>query len=205
MDELEIERLKARIRNKKRPNTKEMKKNNRYIFRFVSRLFITIILTLLTLIVLKSNSKLKKGFYKQVYETNFSFAEANDLYKKYFGSSIPFKDFFIDPKPVFNEKLTFSEESKYMDGVKLTVADKYLIPNQLSGLVVFIGEKEGYGNTVVIQQANGIDLWYGNVETVNVKLYDYVESGTLIGATKDTTLYLVYKKDGDILDYKDFI
>ena len=92
-----------------------------------------------------------------------------------------------------------------MDGVRLTVNDKYLVPNQLSGLVVFIGEKEGYGNTVIIQQANGIDLWYGNIEDVNVELYDYVEQGDLIGNTKDTNLYLVYKKDGEVLNYEDYI
>lgn len=75
----------------------------------------------------------------------------------------------------------------------------------MSGLVVFIGEKEGYGNTVIIQQANGIDLWYGNIESVNVKLYDYVETGVLIGTTLNDNLYLVYKKDGEVLDYQNYI
>lgn len=198
----ELEKVKRELKNKK--NKSEFD-SSKYISKFINKIFITIILTLTTLIVLKSNSKLKQEFYKQVYENNFSFAEVNNLYKKYFGSSIPFKDFFSSVKPVFDENLKYSEASKYMDGVKLTVSDKYLIPNQLSGLVVFIGDKKGYGNTVIIQQANGVDLWYGNVETVNVKLYDYVEQGTLIGNVKDTNLYLVYKKDGQILDYKDFI
>ena len=199
----ELERARQQLKNKKK--VKKTKKHNGHIFIFVNQLCITIILTLLTLIVLKSNSGLKQEFYKQVYEKNFSFTQVNELYKKYFGNSIPFEDFFMQTKPVFNEKLTYSEASIYMDGVKLTVDDKYLIPNQLSGLVVFIGEKEGYGNTVIIQQANGIDLWYGNVENVSVKLYDYVEQGNLIGTTKDTNLYLVYKKDGEVLNYEDYI
>jgi len=199
----ELERVRNNIKNKKK--IKVVKKYNFKIFEFVNRLCITVILTLLTLIVLKSNSKLKQGFYKEVYEKNFSFSEVNEIYKKYFGSSIPFKDFFVSSTPVFNEKLTYLEANKYMDGVKLSVIDKYLVPNQLSGLVVFIGEKEGYGNTVIIQQANGIDLWYGNIEIVNVKLYDYVEQGDLIGNTKDTNLYLVYKKDGEVLNYEDYI
>lgn len=200
MDELERARLELKNKKKVKPI-----KYNWTIFKFVNQFCITAILTLLTLIILKSNSKLKQGFYKHVYEDNFSFSEVNELYKKYFGSSIPFKDFFVSTKPVFNEKLTYTEASVYMDGVRLTVSDKYLVPNQLSGLVVFIGEKEGYGNTVIIQQANGIDLWYGNIEDVNVKLYDYVEQGDLIGNTKDTNLYLVYKKDGEVLNYEDYI
>lgn len=202
----EFERARLNFKNKKKSKKeKPVKKYNWHIFTFVNQLCITIILTLLTLIILKSNSKLKQGFYKQVYENNFSFSEVNELYKKYFGSSIPFKDFFVSTKPVFNEKLTYIEANKYIDGVKLTVDNKYLVPNQLSGLVVFIGEKEGYGNTVIIQQANGVDLWYGNIEDVSVKLYDYVEQGDLIGATKDTNLYLVYKKDGEVLNYEDYI
>lgn len=201
MDELEKTRLE--LKNKKK--VKPVKKYNWRIFTFVNQFCITIILTLLTLIILKSNSKLKQDFYKHVYEDNFSFSKVNELYKKYFGSSIPFKDFFVSSTPVFNEKLTYTEASTYMDGVKLTVDDKYLVPNQLSGLVVFIGLKEGYGNTVIIQQANGIDLWYGNIEEVSVELYDYVEQGDLIGTTEDTNLYLVYKKDGEVLNYEDYI
>jgi len=201
MDELERARLE--LKNKKKVT--HVKKYNWHIFTFMNQFCITIILTLLTLIILKSNSKLKQGFYKHVYEDNFSFSEVNELYKKYFGSSIPFKDFFVSSTPVFNEELIYTEASIYMDGVKLTVDNQYLVPNQLSGLVVFIGEKEGYGNTVIIQQANGIDLWYGNIEDVSVKLYDYVEQGDLIGNTKDTNLYLVYKKDGEVLNYEDYI
>jgi len=200
MDELERARLELKNKKKVKPV-----KYNWTIFKFVNQFCITAILTLLTLIVLKSNSKLKQGFYKEVYEKNFPFSKVNEIYAKYFGSSIPFKDFFVSTTPVFNEKLTYLEANKYMDGVKLSVIDKYLVPNQLSGLVVFIGEKEGYGNTVIIQQANGIDLWYGNIEIVNVKLYDYVEQGDLIGNTKDTNLYLVYKKDGEVLNYEDYI
>ena len=198
----ELAKIKKEMKSKK--NLKP-KMDNHYFVKFLSRFFITVILTLTTLIVLKSNTKLKQGFYKQVYDTNFSFATFNNLYKKYFGTSIPFEDFFASSKPVFSEKLTYSEASKYMDGVKLKVVDKYLVPNQLSGLVVFIGDKEGYGNTVIIQQANGIDLWYGNIEVVDVKMYDYVESGSLIGSTKDDNLYLVYKKDGEVVDYQDYI
>ena len=201
MDELERARL--QLKNKKKVT--HSKKYNWAIFKFINQLCITIILTLLTLIILKNNSELKPLFYKQVYENNFSFVEVNELYKKYFGSSIPFRDFFVSSKPVFNEELTYIEANVYMDGVKLTVSDRYLVPNQLSGLVVFIGEKEGYGNTVIIQQANGIDLWYGNIEDVNVKLYDYVDQGDLIGATKDNNLYLVYKKDGEVLNYENYI
>ena len=74
-----------------------------------------------------------------------------------------------------------------------------------AGIVVFIGEKEDYGKTVIIQQTDGVDVWSGNVDNLNVKIYDYVESGALLGETKDDKLYLVFKKEGEVLDYKKFI
>ena len=46
-------------------------------------------------------------------------------------------------------------------------------------------------------------MWYSNV-TTNLKMYDYIEKGTNIGEANNT-LYLVFKKDGDILNYEDYI
>ena len=70
-------------------------------------------------------------------------------------------------------------------------------------MVVFVGEKEKYGSTVIIQQIDGTDLWYSNLESVNVKLYDYVEKGSLLGDVVDDSLVLVLKKDGKVLNYED--
>lgn len=174
--------------------------------RHLSKLFITVILMLITMITLKSNSELKTIFYKEIFDTHISFASINKLYQDYFGSPIPFQNLFNNKlDTVFNEKLDYEEANKYKDGVKLTVKKNYLIPLLESGIVIFIGDKEGYGNTVIVQQTNGIDLWYSNVDKLNVKLYDFIEQGTLLGESKDTNLYLVYIKEGKVLDYKDYI
>ena len=129
------------------------------------------------------------------------------MYKDLFGSPIPFSDLIEKNKTslVFDEKLQYKEKSKYLDGVKLTVSKNYLVPTLESGMVVFIGEKENYGNTIIIQQTDGIDVWYSNIKVSSVQLYDYVEKGSLIGETNDTNLYLVYKKDGKVLNYEDYI
>ena len=157
--------------------------------------------------LLKKNPTWKSQFYQYVFEKNFSFASLNQTYQKYFGSPIPFFDQLIEEptKAVFNEELTYKSTKKYQDGVKLTVDNDLLIPSLESGIVVFIGEKEGYGDTLIIQQANGIDCWYGNVKNLSVKLYDYVEKGSAIGEVNGKELYLVFKKDGAVLDYKNYI
>ena len=141
-----------------------------------------------------------------MYETNFSFASINKAYKKIFGSPIPFSEFVKEPvQPTFKEQLVYQEKEPYQDGVKLLVEEHYLVPVKNSGLVVFIGEKEGYGKTVIIQQMDGIDLWYGGLEEINVKLYDYVEEGSLLGETTEENLYLVFKKEGNTLNYEEYL
>lgn len=177
-----------------------------YLAHFLMKFLVVVVLTLMTLISLKTDAHFKTNFYKYVYNTNYSFATVNNMYQKYFGSPIPFKNLVKTPiATVFDEKLTYQEASLYQDGAKLTVDKNYLVPILESGMVVFIGEKNGYGKTVIIQGVNGVDTWYGNMETVNVKLYDYVSKGTMLGEAKDTTLYLVFQKEGKVLNYKDYI
>ena len=64
-----------------------------------------------------------------------------------------------------------------LDGNKFIVEKQYLMPILQSGMVVFVGEKEGYGNTIIVQQVDGVDVWYSNI-TSNVKLYDYIEKNS---------------------------
>lgn len=200
----EIDRVRNEIKRKKNKKIIIPKKN---YTKKINKLLITILLTVITLILLKSNTKLKTLFYKNVYEKNFNFATINKIYKDHFGSPIPFSNIIEknNTSAVFNEKLEYSEKSKYLDGVKLTVSKNYLAPVLESGMVVYIGEKEKYGNTVIIQQIDGIDVWYSNINASNVKLYDFVEKGSFIGEVKDTNLYLVYKKSGKVLNYEDYL
>ena len=168
------------------------------------KFLVLLVLTILAIIILKLKPQYKESFYKQVYEDNISFAKINKWYKSKFGSNLPFSEYFDDTVPVFKESLKYSEANKYKNGVSLSVGYDYLVPALDSGIVIFVGEKEGYGNTVIIQQENGIDLWYSNLKEINLKLYDYIQEGTLIGVV-DSNLYLVFIKDGEVIDYQEYI
>ena len=168
---------------------------------FFARLLISVVLTLIILILIKSSNVFKTNFYKEVYSTNFSFAPITNLYNKYIGELNIFNSSGIES--VFNEKLIYNKLENYLDGVKLSL-DSNLVPINESGVIVFIGEKDGYGNTVIIQRIDGVDEWYGGIVNANIKLYDYVEKGTLLGEV-DKYLYLVYKKDGNILNYEEYL
>ena len=78
-----------------------------------------------------------------------------------------------------------------------------IVNNIKEGIVVFIGEKEGYGSTVIVE-SSGVTIWYSNLSNVNVKMYDYVLNGDLIGNV-DSNLYLVFIKNVEYASYKEYI
>lgn len=202
-----IEKIKKQMKMKRisTPKEKEPPKNN-FLYKCGIKVLIVILLTISTMIVLKKYPNLKDKFYEEVYENNISFASINYLYKNVFGTPIPFSDYFESKtKPVFNEKMKFYKSDDYKDGVKLVVDKNYLVPSLESGMVVFIGDKDNYPNTVIIEQVNGIDVWYSNIENINVNLYDYVDKGAMLGSTINNELYLVFKKDGEVLDYHAYL
>ena len=46
--------------------------------------------------------------------------------------------------------------------------------------------------------------WYGNIESSSLKLYDYVEKGSLVGEV-NKYLYLVFSKGDKYLNYEKYI
>lgn len=195
-----LETIKKDLKNKKRKD-----KSNNFIFSFLNKFLITCLITIVCLIFLKKNPYFKQCFYSAVYEKNFNFAFFNEVYNNYFNGKLPFSDFFNkNEELVFNEKLDYSLSNPYLDGVNLTVDSNYLVPSINNGLVVFVGVKENYGNVIIVQSEDGVNVWYGNLNNINVPIYKYVKKGELIGECNQS-LYLVFKKDGNVLDYKKYI
>ena len=185
-------------------DNKSSKSKNNLFKNIVLRVLITIIVTLILLIGFKMNNNFKKTFYHYVYEENFPFSVVKNFLQEKFGTSLTF-DKIVTDEEVFNEKLSYKDKSLYHDGVKLTVSSEYMIPSLESGIVVYIGEKENYKQVVIVQQMNGVDVWYGNIKQANVKLYDYVEKGSLIGQIDNKTLYLAFQKEGKFVDYQSYL
>jgi len=178
---------------------------NKFIFKNLTKFFITIIIFIDALIFVKTSNNNKELLYNKVFDKNISFASVNKTAKKYLGNILPIDDIVPSVAPVFNEKITYQEVSKYKDGIKLTVDYEYAIPAIESGLVVYVGTKKGYGKTVIVEQENEIEMWYGNLATENVELYDYVDKGNNIGISNDESLFLICKKDGEFIDCKEYI
>ena len=172
---------------------------------FINRVLLVTVVLLLALIFIKKDPNNLNFIKEHIYEKSLKFAKIKDVYNRYFGKLIPIDNLLIEEKPVFNEKLNYKEASTYKDGAVLKVDDGYLVPSLGDGVVIFIGEKEDYGSSIVVEQTDGVEVFYCNVDTVNIKMYDYIEKGSSIGKVKTDKLYLVFFKDGKYLNYKEFI
>lgn len=187
--------------NVKKGNNNVMKE---YLVNLFLRFLIVVIILFLLAIVYKSDSSLKGIISNCFFEDNISFIKIKKVYDEYLGGLLPLKKEESDTTEVFNEKLNYSASSIFCDGVKLTVAESYLVPSLSEGMVVFIGDKENYGKTIIVENLDGVDYWYGNIMDTSLKLYDYVEKGNLVGEVKKD-LYIVVSKDGKYLDYEEYI
>lgn len=204
----EIDVIKNRIKNKRLQSLDEKLDDSpkmKYLKNLLSRILITIIIVLVSVIFVNSSDKNLEFYKEKILTKTFSFAPFKNWYQKNFGDVIPIKIENEQTKTVFDNELVYSNIEKYENGFKLTVTNNSLISNITSGIVVYIGKKDNYGNTIIIQGIDGVDIWYGNITNTDLALYDYVEKETIIGETKDEFLYLVLNKDGEYLNYEEYI
>ena len=194
--------LDSKFLNNKDKEVKKDKKN--YLVSFFNKVLVCFILVITCLILFKSNNEFKEFTSNKVYSDNISFAYLNNLYNKYFGKLLPsIKEENITS--VFNEKLEYSSYNIYLDGYKLSVSNSYLVPIIESGIVVFMGNIEGYGESIIIEGIDGVDIWYSNIINPSYKLYDYVTKGSFLGEVDGNELYLVFEKNQEYLKFEEYI
>ena len=170
----------------------------------LSKFLLTILLFLTGMIFLKQNPTEKDKLREIIYEKSLPFASVKKQYEKYFGEILSVDKKSTEIVPVLKEKLAFQKVEPYKNGAKLSVSNNYMVPILESGVVIYIGEKEALGHTIIVEQTNGIDTYYSNISS-DIKLYDYVEKGEIIGEAINNRLFLIFQKDGEYLDYKEYI
>ena len=176
---------------------------NIFIKRFLIKSMICMILFLIFLICNKKIVNFDSFIYDNLYTKSFSFAKVNSWYEKYFGNLFPINT--VEDVKVFSETLTYKGKKEYKDGVMLEVSDNYLVPSINNGIVVYIGEKPDYGKTIIIEDEEGIDIWYSNINLLNINMYDYIKKGEYVGEAIDNKLIMVFQKDGKKEDYSKYI
>lgn len=186
-----------------RNNKKEKSNIKKYLKKLIIRISIVIIIFLSLAITCNYSERFKTNITKYLFTESISFTKIKKIYNKYLGGILPLKK-EINTEKVFNEELNYSNLSVYYDGIKLIVSEGYLVPSIKEGMVVFIGDKENYGNTIIIEDLEGTYIWYGNITSTSLKLYDYIEKGTYIGEV-NKELYMVFNRDNKYLNYEEYI
>lgn len=175
----------------------------KYIKSFITRCLICVILFLVISIICNFSDSNLLWFKNNIYDNNINFTFFNKIYNKYINKYLPFD--LYDEKIVMSDKFVYSEKEKYLNGVKLNVGKSYNMKSLCGGIVVYIGDKEKLGNTVIIQGTDGVDYWYSNLDNLSIKLYDYIEKNAMLGTSKDEYIYLTFVKNGEYLNYEEYI
>lgn len=196
MNELDL----AMQRHKKR-RIESSKEGNKLSQEF-SKILLSIIFVLSSVIFMKLDENNKIWFKKNVLESNLEFMKINEWYHHTFGEILPS---VVDEKSsMVISEARMGERENYLDGYKIKTLKNTPVKTITSGLLVYMGEKEGYKNTFIIQGVDGIDIWYGNIENTNFKLYDYIEEGQILGESIEEEYYLVFEKDGKMISYEEY-
>jgi len=167
----------------------------------ITKILLSIIFVLISSIYIKCSNENKLNYQKIFINTSIPFTKINNLYNKYLGDIIP--NFQVDLKSSVSNIDDLEYVDSYLNGSILKVNNSY-VSALSSGMVVFIGEKQGYNKVIIIQGNDGVDITYGNIDNTNLNIYDYVKKGDVISTVKDSTLYLVLLKDNNYLKYEEY-
>jgi stage IV sporulation protein FA len=157
---------------------------------FVFKTLLSACLVLVTAILFKNPSdslEPARQFVKNTMEQEFQFAAVSKWYEKQFGEPLA----FLEPKQetkttgksyaVPASGRVLESFQKNGQGVMIETTSNAKVEAMNEGIVTFAGMKEKLGKTVIIQHADGSESWYGNLSTISVKLYDFVETGKQVG------------------------
>ncbi|WP_026693780.1 M23 family metallopeptidase [Peribacillus kribbensis] len=150
----------------------------------------------------------------------FEFAAAKDWYQTTFGKPLVF--FPSDKKPVTaskeNEQYALPASGKIAQtfetdgqGIMIETDKDSPVEAAKGGTIIFIGEKEKLGKTVVVQHSDKSESWYGHLSTVDVSLYENVPKGKILGKVTNKqegakgTFYLAIKKGSTFVDPRQVI
>ena len=168
--------------------------------KFITKISLCTILFLILAILSKTNIEYHDKIHYYLYEYSFNFNSIYNFYNKYLGGLSFFEKNQKKTNQVFSEEIKYKSFKKYQNGLKLEVSNNYLIPNLKEGIIIYIGKKDLYNNTIIIKTNNNINIWYGNICNYPNKLYDRIDKGIYIGEACNNYFYLVYEKDGLFLD-----
>lgn len=80
----------------------------------------------------------------------------------------------------------FSRQLRFHKGLDLAAPEGMKVVAALQGTVVFAGYENGYGNTILVQHAGGLQTRYAHLGSLQVKAGDRVDSEAVLGTVGTT-------------------
>ncbi len=156
----------------------------------LNKLFTVIVFSMIIITISNHSPKFKSFLDDKVLNSTMDFSFVNKLINK---TTNVFKT--NNNNETTQVSKVVEEPIKYKDGLKYIIPENSKIYLKESGIVTFIGTKDGYNKTIIVQQSNGYYAWYGNIDKESIKLYDYVEKGTEIATASNEYYYVLLKDD----------
>lgn len=158
---------------------------------FLLKTFLSACLVLVTAIAFKNPSATfepVRTFVKQTMEQEFQFAAVSKWYEKQFGEPLALLPTEKTEKKQNTPSYAIPAVGRVLEkfnengqGIMVETESNTPVEAMNEGIVIFTGTKDKLGKTVIIQHADGSESWYGNLGTITVKLYDFVEMGKEVG------------------------
>ncbi|WLR44082.1 M23 family metallopeptidase [Bacillus carboniphilus] len=183
------------------------------IDRFLFKMLLSACLVLIVAIIYKQDAPFfdnAKVVIEDTMEQEFQYAMVANWYQEQFGSPLAFFDgstkgkmdsidYVVPASGIVTE--SFLDNGQ---GIQVETVNKE-VEAVGEGIVVFVGEKENLGRTVILQHSDGTDTWYGELGDIQVSLYDYVDRGSSLGSVKKEeeekgTYYFAIQKDDTFID-----
>ncbi|MFC0522461.1 peptidoglycan DD-metalloendopeptidase family protein [Pontibacillus salicampi] len=194
-----------------------------YFTAFLLRSIVAAVLFFIVAIVYQMDSQVlekPKSVVQKAVTEEFQFASVNQWYQEKFGEPFAFLPTF--PKATEQNSQTVAttgedyalpvngsiQESFQTNGqgILLATSQEAQVKASRDGTVLFAGNKEDTGKTIIIQHADGTKSYYGNLSKIDVEQYEQVSNGNAIGIMTPTTegeraaLYFAIQKGNQFID-----
>lgn len=165
-------------------------------YKYIIQIYLSLISFIILSILLNNNCT---NIYNYLFNSSIDFQYIKSKTKYLIGNLINDKYYYVS-----SNKWIIKDIKKVDNSYYLYMDNNYVITNQVSGIVVFIGNKDNLGSTVIIYSDNGEYYWYSHIENISVNLYDYIKENTIIGSIISNYLILTITKDNEYLNYEDY-
>jgi stage IV sporulation protein FA len=152
-------------------------------------------------------------------DKDFKFATVSNWYESKFGKPLALLPFSekdqTGKKEVVEKEFSVPAMGKILEnfekngqGIMIETGKGASVQTINDGIVTFAGVKEGLGKTVIIQHSDATETWYGNLDQIKVKLYEYIDKRKVVGTVSVSAgedknkgkYYFAIKKGDDFID-----